>query len=115
MIQASDYDLISRIQFAADRPADGKGQRGHICAEDHLFRIAGKKVRHGGTGADKHGVGTLAGGKDAVCVGIAGAQIIGDCVDDALRNLRPAWSIEKNSGMSVDGLRQRRKLGADPG
>src|ERR1700677_3787091 len=51
VIETSDYDLISWIQFPSNRSADGKGQRGHICTEDHLLRIAGKKISHGDTGA----------------------------------------------------------------
>ena len=79
------------------------------------MRIAAKKVRHGAAGGGDDGVGTLAGSKGAVGVGIAAAQIIRDGVDDALRNLRPARPIEKDHGFSVEGLRQGRKLGADPG
>ena len=115
MVKAGDYDLIARTQFAPDRAADRERERSHICAEDHLCRIAGKKVRHGLAGAGKDGLGTLAGGKGAVHVGIAAAQIIADGVNDTLRNLRATWSIEKNSRMAIDGLRKRRKLGADPG
>jgi hypothetical protein len=114
VIEASDYDLISWIQFAADRPADGKGQRGHICAEDDFLRITGKKISHGDPGAEKHRVGPLASGKEAVCVGIAGAQVIRDRVDDALRNLGSAWSVEEHRGVPMDGLREGGKLSADP-
>ena len=105
MIKTSHYDLISGIEFTANRPAHGKGERGHVRAEDDLSRIAGKKVRHGATSAGKHRVGTLAGRKGAVGVGIAAAQIIRDGVDHGLGNLRPARAIEKNDRMIVDGLR----------
>ncbi len=115
VIETSHYDLIPGIEFTADRPAHGKGERGHVRTENYLFRMAAKKVRHGAASAGKHRVGTLAGSKGAVGVGIAASQIIGDSVDHGLWNLRPPGAIEKNHGMVVDGLRERRKLGADPG
>ena len=114
MVEARDDDLIAWLQLAADRPADGKGQRGHVGAEDNLFRLAGEKIRHGETSAGKHGIGTLAGGKEAVRVGVAGAQIVRDCVDDFLRDLGSTGAVKIDHGVAMNGLRQRRKLRADP-
>ena len=43
------------------------------------------------------------------------AQIVGDGVNHALRNLRPAGAVEEGGGVSVDGLGERGELGADVG
>jgi poly(A) polymerase Pap1 len=48
-------------------------------------------------------------------IGIVADQVIGDSIDDPLRNLRPTRTIEKHGGMSIHFLRQRRKLCANPG
>jgi hypothetical protein len=41
-------------------------------------------------------------------------QIFADGIDDALRNLRATWPIEKYGGMSTHGLRERRELRSHP-
>ena len=43
VIKTSHHDLISGIEFTANRPAHGKGERGHVRTEHDFFRIAGKK------------------------------------------------------------------------
>ena len=93
----------------------GVGQRGHVGAEDDFISGAVEEVGHGGAGFGKHGVGVAAGGVGSARVGVVAAQIIGDGVDDALRNLRSAGAVEERGGVSVDGLGECGELGADVG
>ena len=54
-----------------------------------------------------------AGGVGSAGVGVVAAQVVGDGVDHALRNLRSAGAVEEYGGMAVDGLGERGELGAD--
>ncbi len=45
-----------------------------------------------------------AGGVGSAGVGVVAAKVVGDGVDDALRNLRSAGAVEERGGMVVDGL-----------
>jgi hypothetical protein len=45
-----------------------------------------------------------AGGVGSAGVGIVAAQVVGDGVNDALRNLRSAGAVEECGGVGVDGL-----------
>ena len=43
------------------------------------------------------------------------AEVVGDGVDHALRDLRSAGAVEEGGGMAVHGLGERGELGADVG
>ena len=51
-----------------------------------------------------------AGGVGSAGVGIVAAQVVGDGIDHALRNLRSAGAVEEDGGMAVDGLGERGEL-----
>ena len=48
-------------------------------------------------------------------VGVVAAQVAGDGVNHALRDLRSAGAVEEDGGMSVDGLGESGELRADIG
>ena len=62
-----------------------------------------------------HAVGVAAGVVSAAGVGVVARQIVGDGVDHPLRHLRAAGAIQKNGGMAVHRLCERRELRANPG
>ena len=74
------------------------GQRGHVGAEDDFVGAAVQEVGHGGAGFGDHGVGAAAGGVGSAGVGVVAAQVVGDGVDHALRDLRSAGAVEEAAG-----------------
>src|ERR1700734_630398 len=113
VIEARDQDFVARAEVATNGAAHGVGERGHIGPEDDFISGAVEEVGHGGAGFGKHGVGVAAGGVGPAGVGIVAAQVIGNGVDDALRNLRSPGTVEERGGVSVDGLGECGELGAD--
>ncbi len=75
---------------------------------------AGEKIRHGDPRAGKHGIGTLAGGKESVGVGIAAAQIIRDCVDHPLRNLGSTGTVKINDRVAIERFATEKEIGSGP-
>ena len=67
-----------------------------------------------GAGVIDHCIRAAAGGIGAAGVCIRLRQIVADGVDDALWDLGAAWAVEKDSRIAIYGLRQGRKLRADP-
>ena len=59
----------------------------------------------------QHAVTFDACGKDTFVVGIVMDQVVRDGVDDCLWHLRPGWTVEENSLLTVDRLCQCWKLG----
>src|SRR6185369_7921176 len=70
VIEVSEQNFVARPEFAAEGAAEGEGQSGHVGTEDHLIRVAGKEIRHGGAGAGNDSVGAAAGGIGAAGVGV---------------------------------------------
>src|SRR5580693_653567 len=114
VIKVREHDLVLRTKLAPNRAADGESQRSHVRTENDLIRITAQKVRHRGTRARDYRVGAAAGRIGAASIGVAALQIIRNRVDDTLRNLGSARPIEERCGMSVNGLSERRELGANP-
>ena len=115
VVEARDDDFVSGLEVAANRAGDGEGQRGHVGTEDDFVGAAVQEVGHGAARLGDHGVGAAAGGVGSAGVGVVVAQIVGDGVDDALRDLRSAGAVEECGGVAVDGLGERGELGADVG
>ena len=115
VVEAGDDDFVSGLQLAANGAGHGVGQRGHVGAEGDFVGGAVQEVGHGAAGFGDHGVGAAAGGVGSAGVGVVAAQVVGDGVDHALRDLRPAGAVEERGGVSVDGLGEGRELGADGG
>jgi hypothetical protein len=93
VIEARDQDFVARLQFAADRARDHVGQRSHVLSEDDFVGTAMQEVSHGGAGGCDHGIGAASGGVGSGGVGVVAAQVVGDGVDHALRNLRSAGAV----------------------
>ena len=113
MIETGDEDFIAGAKITANRTRHGVGQRGHVGAEDDFVGAAIKKIGHGGARFIQHGVCVAAGGVGAAGVGVVMAQIVGDGVDYAARDLGSAGAIEEDGRMSVHGLGESGKLGAN--
>src|SRR5690349_12142724 len=101
VIEAGDDDFISGLQLTADGARDGVGQRGHVRAKGDFVGAAVEEVAHGGAGVGNHGVSAAAGGVGSAGVGVIVAEIVGDGVDDALRDLRSARAVEEDGGVAV--------------
>ena len=104
VIETRDQDFVAGSEVAAADLAtkgagDGVGERGHVGAEDDFVSGAVQEVGHGGAGFGEHGVGIAAGGVGSAGVGVVAAQVVGDGVDDALRNLRSAGAVEEHGGV----------------
>ncbi len=115
VIEQREHDFVACTQLPADRAAHGERKRGHVEAEDDLVRIASEKVGHSRARFGDGFVGATAGKVGSASVGIRVLQIIGNRVDDTLRNLGTAGAVEIGCGMPIYGFRKRRELGADPG
>src|SRR5207302_6699621 len=72
-----------------------------------------QEVGHGGTGLGDHGVCMSAGGIGSAGVGVVSTEVVGNRIDDALRNLGSSGAVKEDGWVSVDGLRKRRELRAD--
>ncbi len=114
VIEQCEHDFVAGAEVSSEGAAQGEGERGHVRAEDDFVSIAIQKVGHGGPRLINDAIGIVAGLKGAVGVGVIASEIVGDGVDHALRHLRAAGAVEKDGGISVDGLRERRELRADP-
>ena len=115
MIEAGDDDFVSGLELAANGATHGEREGRHVGAEDDFVSAAVEEVGHGAARFGDHGVGATAGGVSSAGVGIVVAQVVGDGVDDTLRDLRSAGAVEEGGGMAVHGLGERRELGADVG
>jgi hypothetical protein len=104
VIEARDQDFIAGLEFAADRARNRERQRCHVGAEGDFVGVAVQEVGHGGAGFGDHGVGVAAGGIGSAGVGIVAAQVAGDGVDDALRDLCAARTVEECGGTAFYGL-----------
>src|SRR5579871_500223 len=113
MVKAGDENFVAWAKFASDGAREGESQRGHILAEDDFIVSAVEEVSHSDAGGGDHGVCAAGRGIVPPGVGIVAPQVVGDGVDDALGNLRPAGAVEKDGGVAVDRLSQRGKLRAD--
>jgi hypothetical protein len=69
-----------------------------------------QEVAHGLARLRDHGVRVTAGRIGSARVGVVAAQVAGNRVNHALRNLRPARPVEKGSRVPVHSLSKRRKL-----
>ena len=106
MIEPSDYDLIAGF---SSRPID------RLMAKVSEVMFA-PKTTSSGSQARKSAMATRAPAsiasvrwlvaKAPSVLALLRPQIIRDCVDHALRNLRPAGAVEINDRMAVDGLRR---------
>ena len=108
-------DFVARRKFASDSSAHREGERGHVGTKDNFIGRAVEEIPHGSAGGGDHLIRAAAGSESAASVGVVAAQIIADSINDALRNLRAARPVKKHGGMAVHALRERRKLGTDPG
>src|SRR5579859_7770802 len=101
VVETGDDDFVSGLQFTTNRARDGVGQRGHVWAESDFVGAAVEEVGHGGAGFGDHGVGAPAGGIGSAGVGVVVAEVVGDGVDHALRNLRAAGAVEESGRVTV--------------
>ena len=115
VIEASHEDFVPAIEVAADGARDGEGQRRHVGTEGDFVGAAVQEVGHGAASPRDHCVGVSAGRVSSASIGVVVAQVGGDGVDHALRDLRSARAVEERGGVAVHGLRERRKLRADVG
>ena len=97
MVQARDHDLVAGLPGAGESAADGKGQGGHVVAEDDLLGPGGvEEIRHGGVGIFQYGIRGAAGLEGSAVVGVVIDQIGVHPVDDRLGDLRSAGIIEED-------------------
>ena len=115
MIQAAHQQLVPALQLSAQGATQGKGQRRHVGAEDHLVGCAIEEVRHRGARIGNHPIGALAGEECTPGVRVACGEVIGNRVNHALRHLGTARSIEERGRLAVHRPMQRRKLLTHPG
>ena len=113
VIETGDEDFVSGIEFTADGTGHRIRQARHVRSEDDFVGAAVQKVGHRATRLGNHGVGVTAGRVSSASVGVIAAQVVGNGVDDALRNLRPARAVKERGRMAVDGLGEGRELGAN--
>ena len=103
VIEAGDKNVIAGLPCLSQCPAEGEGQRGHVCAEANRVRIVrAEKIHSGLVRAFKHLVALVTGGKFAFVIGIAVRKIIPNGINDALRNLAARRAIEECHGLAVD-------------
>ena len=93
MVEAGDHDLVAGLEVAADRAGDRVGQGRHVGPEGDFVGGAVEEVGHGAAGFGDHGIGVAAGGVGSAGIGVVAAQVVGNGVDDALRDLRPAGAV----------------------
>src|SRR5271166_2174952 len=110
MVQTRDQQFVPALQFAANGTAQGEGERRHVSAEDDLVSGAVEEVGHCRTGIGNHLVSSTAGDKSTTRVRVAGRKVIRDGINDTLRDLCSARSIEEDCGMAVHALLKRGKL-----
>jgi len=115
VIEASDEYFVSGLEFAADRAAYSKRQRGHVRTKGDFIGAAVQEVGHGTARFGDHGIRAAAGRVGSAGVGVVAAQVVRDGVNHALRDLRSAGTIEECGRVAVDGLGKGRELGADVG
>jgi hypothetical protein len=114
VVERRDDDLVAGPQRGADAPPDMERERRHVVAELDLVRAGGSeevgdsRVRFLG-----HRVGRLARRERAAVVGVGVGQVAGDRVDDALRDLGAAGSVEEGDRSPVLGMAERRELGPE--
>ena len=114
MIEARNQNFIAGLELTAYRAGNRERQRRHVRAEGDFVGAAVEEVGHGGAGFRNHGVGAAAGSVGSAGVGVVAAEVVGDGVDDALRDLGAAGAVEECGGVSVEGLGEGGKLGTDP-
>ena len=114
VVEGRDHDLVARLERRADAPTDVQGQRRHVVAElDLLGARRAKEVGHGRVCLLGHRVAELARDEGAARVGVAVRVVVADGVDDALRDLRAAGTVEEDGRPAVRALAsQGRELGA---
>ena len=115
MVEQCEHDLVAGAEFPSERTAHGERQCRHVRSEHDFIRVAIQEGAHGRTRFRDHAVGVAAGVVSAAAVGVVAGQVVGDGVNHALRHLRAARPVQKNHGASIDHLRERGELRANPG
>src|ERR1019366_7079657 len=110
VIEAGDQQLVARLQVASNSAAKREGQRRHVGAENDFVGRAVKKVGHGLMCLLYDQFAALAGKKRTAEVGVPLRQVFRNRVDHLLWHLGTAGRVEKDGGLAVDRLPQRRKL-----
>ncbi len=96
VVECRDDDLVAGPERRADRAPDVEGERRHVVAELDLVRARGtEEVGNGRVGLVRDRVAQLTRGERAAAVGVGVREVVADGVDDALRDLRAAGSVEK--------------------
>ena len=98
MIQLGDDDGITRAEPPADRPADPKGQRGHVRAEGDLVGRGSHEIGQHLPCLGQRQVGLRARGEGPVRVRVVMEQVIGHRLDDHPRNLGSTRAVEIRHG-----------------
>ena len=113
VVERSQHDLVAGVPSAGQRVGEREGQARHVLAEDNFLRRRGTGEISGGVPRRRdERVRGLAGEKMAVRIRVVSRQIRGHRVTNLRWSLAAAGSIEERRGMVVDGLRERRELGA---
>ena len=113
VVQRRDDDLVAGCQGRADGSADVQGQGRHVVAElDLVRRGRAEEVGDGRVGLVGDRVTQLAGREGATGVGVRILVVAHDGIDDALRDLRAARSVEEGDGTSSLLAGERGELGA---
>ena len=110
MIEQGENDFVARAEVAADGAAHGVGQRRHVEAKDDFVGIAMKEVGHGCTSGGDGVIGAATGEEGATGIGVGVLQVVADGIDDALRNLRAARTVEVGGGLAVHFFGEGREL-----
>ena len=114
VIEIGQHDLIAGLELPPQGAAERESQAGHVGTENGFVCVTAEEVGSGLVGCGNDLVGALAREKRPVGVGVGVDERIADGVDNALRDLRTARSIQKDDGRTGDLKRQGGKLRADP-
>ena len=116
MVQASDYDLISRRKGPPDGPAEAEGEAGHVRTKNNLLGARSvEQVGHGPAGGIDGLVGAPAVQKGAVEVAVCFGQVAIHGLNDRAMHLSAAWTIKKDERPSSVGLLDCREFGPQCG
>ena len=70
MVQCAHYNLVARFQFPSNRSRQRKRDGGHVLPENNFIAVAIKKIRHRRARRQDHFIGSPAGQKCAIGIGV---------------------------------------------
>ena len=113
MVEVCHDDLVTGRQGRADRPAEVERQCGHVGAELDRFGVGrAEQVGHRNVRLVGDCVVPFAGREGASGIRVRFAVVGGDGLDDSLRDLRPAGTVEERERPVVVELGQGREAAA---